>query len=251
MKMKFAFGFLLLGALIISACKDDKIPEPEIPTVPTVRLVVQPQFGTETLYLDSNYTTAEGYEVQFTDLKFYMGNPRWNGKSLLDAGLFDYRERGNVLLEAPGKPADFPNLEAYLGIDAGTNHLDPSAFENSSMLNIANANDMHWGWGSGYIFMKVEARVDTIPDGNPLFDHLVVFHVGMDENLQSLNLTNLNWSEVGDAQQAALKLDMQQFLQNGASVIDLKTEYTSHSAAGQEVISTKVITNFAAAISPL
>lgn len=251
MKRNLAFGFLLAGTCILSACKEDKIPDPEVPPAPQVRIVVQPQYGTEMLYLDSSYTTAEGYEVQFTDLKFYLGSPRWNGNTLLDAGLFDYRERGNVLLQTAGKPSDFPSLEAYLGVDATTNHLDPAAFENSSMLNIANSNDMHWGWSSGYIFMKVEAKVDTIQDGNPNFDHLVVFHIGMDENLQTLNLNNLNWLDVGGVQQAALKLDMEKFLQNGASTIDLKTEYTSHTVPGQEVISTKVITNFAASISPL
>lgn len=251
MKKYLAFGFLLAGTCIVSSCKEDKVPDPEPPASPELRIVVQPQYGTETLYLDSNYTTAEGYEVQFTDLKFYLGSPRWNGTTLLDAGLFDYRERGNLLLQTTGKAADFPSLECYLGIEAGTNHLDPAAFENASMLNSANANDMHWGWGSGYIFMKVEAKVDTIQDGNPLFDHLVVFHVGLDENLQTVNLNNLNWSDVGGVQQAALKLDMQKFLQNGASTIDLKTEYTSHSAAGQELISSKVISNFASSLSPL
>lgn len=251
MRKYFVFGFLLAGTWLIPSCKSDQVPEPEPAAESELRLVVQPQFGNESLYLDSTYTTAEGYDVQFTELKFFLGSPRWNGNAMIDAGLFNYRETGNLLLETTGKSSDFPNLEAFLGIEAGTNHLDPAAFDNESMLNIANANDMHWGWGSGYIFMKVEAKVDTIQDGTPLFDHLVVFHIGLDENLQSLALNNLNWLDVGGIQQAGLKLDMQKFLQNGASVIDLKTEYSSHTAAGQEVISAKVITNFAAAISPL
>jgi hypothetical protein len=251
MKKFFAFGLLLAATAVMSSCKEDKVPDPEPPTDPELRIVVQPQFGTEMLYLDSTYMTAEGYNVQFTDLKFYLGSPRWNGITLIDAGLFDYRERGNLLLKTNGKTSDFPSLQAYLGIEEATNHLDPSAFDNGSMLNIANANDMHWGWGMGYIFMKVEARVDTIQDGNALFDHPVVFHIGMDENVQTLNLSDLNWSEIGGFQQASLKLDMQKFLQNGASTIDLKTEYSSHSAAGQEVLSAKVITNFVASISPL
>ena len=42
---------------------------------------------------------------------------------------------------------------------------------------------------------------------------------------------------------------MQVFLQNGGQTIDLETEYTSHTAPGQEVLSAKVIQNFKAAIS--
>ncbi len=109
---------------------------------------------------------------------------------------------------------------------------------------------MHWGWSSGYIFMKVEAKVDTIPNGIPLFDHSVVFHIGQDVNLQTLSFDGINWQATGtNAYRYPLKLDMAKFLQNGAQTIDLKTEHTSHTAPGQEVLSLKVIENFKAAIS--
>ena len=97
---------------------------------------------------------------------------------------------------------------------------------------------------------KVEAKVDTIPDGIALFDHNVVFHIGKDVNVQLLSFSNINWQQTGDLNyHFPLKLDMQTFLQNGTQTIDLQTEYTSHTASGQEVISLKVIENFKAAIS--
>ncbi len=244
----FVWSLLLMIAAV--SCKDDHVDPVETP-VEEVKISVQPMFGNEVLYLDSTYTTPEGYDVQFTELKFYMGTPSNNGKQMIDAGLFDYRQSGTFLLKTEGKATDFSSLSAFLGIDSGLNHNDPSAFPNESMLNIAHANDMHWGWNPGYIFMKVEAKVDTIPDGNPLFDHLVVFHIGKDENLQSLSFPGITWSDQGDVSELSLKLDMLAFLQNGSSTIDLKNEYTSHTAPGQEILSLKVITNFASAISPL
>jgi hypothetical protein len=43
---------------------------------------------------------------------------------------------------------------------------------------------------------------------------------------------------------------MQKFLQNGAQTIDVKTEHSSHSLAGEEALSLKVIQNLRDALSP-
>jgi hypothetical protein len=81
-------------------------------------------------------------------------------------------------------------------------------------------------------------------------DHFVIFHVGTDAFIQTMSFSTLNWQTVSDHLSVLpLKLDMEKFLQNGAQTIDLKTEHTSHSAAGQESLSLKVIQNFKDAIS--
>lgn len=243
-------GLIALMAFVLFSCKDDEVVECE-DSPAMLRVSVQPMYGTETLYLDSTYITAEGYGVQFTDIKFYMENPRNGSAQLIDAGLFDYRERGTLLLEAEGAYQNYTSMNANLGVHSSVNHNDPAAFSNESMLNISNSNDMHWDWNPGYIFVKVEAKVDTIADANPLFDHNVVFHIGKDENFQTLTFSNITWSDLGSVHEFALKLDMDTFLQNGTEVIDLKDEYSSHTMAGQEVLSAKVITNFRDALTPL
>lgn len=236
--------------MIFTSCKDDKVEEPCEPVTAQLKVSVQPVFGGDILYLDSTYSTAEGYGVQFTDLKFIAEDVRGPNAQLNDASLFNYRETGTDLFTEEGVAEDFTSLQGNLGVQSSINHNDPSAFPNESVLNISNIGGMHWGWNPGYIFMKVEAKVDTIPDGNDLFDHLVVFHIGQDVNLQTFSFSNINWQQTGDlSYHFPLKLDMQTFLQNGPQTIDLKTEYTSHTAPGQEVLSLKVIENFNAAIS--
>ena len=65
------------------------------------------------------------------------------------------------------------------------------------------------------------------------------------------NLSGYNWSQVSQGlYQLPLKLDMQKFLQNGAQTIDVKTEHSSHSLAGEEALSLKVIQNLRDALSP-
>ena len=236
--------------IVFSSCKDKVEDEPCEPEVAQLKVSVQPMFGGQTLYLDSTYSTTEGYDVQFTDLKFFAENVRGTVLQLKDAALFDFRVTGTTLFTGDGSPEDFSSIQGNLGVQPSLNGSDPSAFPNDSPLNISNSGGMHWGWNPGYIFMKVEAKVDTIPDGTALFDHNVVLHIGKDVNLQTFSFANINWQQTGDLTYLfPLKLDMQKFLQNGTQTIDLKTEYSSHTASGQEVLSLKVIENFNAAIS--
>jgi hypothetical protein len=233
------------------ACKKEKVDETE-PLVETasLRVDVLPMFGNDVLYLDSTYVTPEGYDVQFSELKFYMQDIKNGSTILTDAALFDYRERGTLLLQLGGSYTDFADLQGNIGVDSTLNHDDPSAFSNSSWLNISNANDMHWGWNPGYIFIKIEAKVDTIQDANALFDHNVVFHIGLDANLKTFSFSNCQWNDMGGGtHNLPLKLDMLQFLNGNANPLDLKTEYSSHSAAGQEVLTSKVALNFKNALS--
>ncbi len=242
-------AILLMGIGLLS-CKTDTPPIPVEP-VNTLKLTVQPVYGGETLYLDSTYQTAEGYDVQFTDFRFYMHDVRNGSTSFKDVSLYDYRARGIDLINVQGDKADFTSLQANLGVGADVNHNDPvGAFDPDSWLYISNANDMHWDWNPGYIFVKVEAKVDTIPDGNALFNHNVVFHVGKDENLQTLSFDNIQWMSEGTGYVFPLKLDLQQFLSNNGSNIDLKTEFTSHTLAGQEALSTQIVVNFKDALTP-
>ncbi len=247
---KFFILSLVSLSVAFVGCKEDKVDEPQEPASSQLSMTVQPVYGGQTLYLDSTYLTPEGYGVQFTDLKFFAEDVRGASAQLKDAALFNYRESGTALFTAEGEPSSFSSLNGNLGVQSGINHDDPSAFPNDNVLNISNSGDMHWGWNPGYIFVKVEAKVDTIADGNDLFDHLVTFHIGLDENLQTFSFSNINWQQTGDlSYRFPLKLDMQAFLANATQPIDLKTEFTSHSAAGQEALSLKVIQNFNAALS--
>jgi hypothetical protein len=110
---------------------------------------------------------------------------------------------------------------------------------------------MHWGWSSGYIFMNLEGKVDTIPDGVVNTDLSFSFHIGTDPYLQYLQFNNVNWQDIGNnTKQFKLKLDLLAFLGSGSTAIHLNNEYLTHTAAGQEALTQKVITNFKNAISP-
>lgn len=251
--MKSTIIYLILGLFLFSfqSCKEkeDDFESEQQDTSNYVKIDVQPVFDTEDLLLDSIYTTQEGYKIKFTDIKFFLEDIKNVNNQMIDAGLFDYRSRGTTLLNTIGKADDFMNLTANLGVGPSNNHSDPTTFPNSSMLNISNADDMHWNWSPGYIFVKIEAKADTIPDATTLFNHNIVFHAGQDVNMQTISFNNLTWNKVGNQETLYLKLDMAKFL-NGTQIIDVKDEFSTHSMAGQEALTLKVMSNFKEALEP-
>lgn len=245
---KLIVGLVLFSAIL--ACKkDDPIEETPGAQAERVRITLQPTFGTADLQLDQTITTNQGYKVQFTELKCYLTSLRSGTNVLTTAAFFDYRTNGTLLCEVDGKHDSFGTLDAYLGVDSVYNHDDPTLFANDNPLNIMIANDMHWGWNPGYIFVKVEARIDTLNDGVDNFNHFASFHIGVDSLIQNVSLSGYSWLNSGNnVYTLPLKLNMQTFLQNGNKAIDLKTEFSSHSAPGQGSIGLKVMDNFRAAI---
>jgi hypothetical protein len=238
---------LIFFGLLLAACGDDK------PTAPKAQIQVsmQPVFGALPFYMDSIYTTQEGYKIKFTELKCYFTLFGSGSNALHQAALLDYRETGSLLFKKEGDYAMFNNLSAILGVDSSLNHLDPSAFPNESPLNISNAGPMHWGWNPGYIFMNVEGKVDTIIDGTTYPDLSFSFHIGTDTYLENLQFNAVNWTDIGNqTREFKLKLDLLAFLGQGVNSINLSTENLTHTAAGQEALTQKVIANFKNAISP-
>jgi hypothetical protein len=234
----FAFSLVL----ILVSCKKEEPKTEE--NVNELEIKIQPYFGEQLLVLDSSYNTSENYKIQFTDIKFYITNIQNGSKVLSTLGFFDLANTGTNFIKVQGNATDFGNLTALLGVDSARNHADPSSFENSNPLNIMNAGEMHWGWNPGYIFMKIDAKLDTINDGISNFNHFISYHVGKDENIGNLNFSTISWKKISDyLHQATLKVDMNAFL-TSPQAINLQTETITHSASGQEALSTKAMQNF-------
>lgn len=242
--------FVFLITIFTFSCeKDEPKPEEHVHQANKLEIQVYPSFGSESLHFDSTYVTAENYLIQFTDVKFYVGNIKNGSTVFASAGLFDYLTTGTKLLTVENDFSKFNSLEMNLGIDSVTNHSDPSAFASDSPLNILNAGDMFWGWNPGYIFIKVDAKVDTIPDGTANLDHFITYHVGSDENLIPLSFANITWYASNEyLQTAKMRLDLLEFL-SGPNSLHLKTDFKTHNEPGNEILSAKVIQNFAAALS--
>lgn len=242
------FFSTILVASVLSlgiSCKKDKPEEPVVTPSNELEINFQAAYNGSPLYLDSVYITDEGYKVKLTDIKFYMENVR-NGASVFkDVALIDYSINSSKSIRIEGEKANFSNLEFNIGVQNSLNHNDPSVFPVSSHLNIMTANDMHWGWSPGYIFVKLEGKADTLVDAADVFDLNFVFHIGKDENLRSAQFNGITWTPVSsNLHRSSLKLDMLEFLRGNSNPIDLKDENSSHSGAADAALTSKLADNF-------
>ena len=102
---------------------------------------------------------------------------------------------------------------------------------------------MHWSWNTGYIFVNIEGKVDTLSSG--IFNHNFSFHIGTDAFLQNFSFDNISWVETGVNEHTLfLELDLSSFLNAENNAIDLKEEYLTHSNSSQQPLSEKVVANF-------
>lgn len=214
-----------------------------------LQIKMNTSYGTQNFYLDSSYQTDEGYTVKFTDLKFYLSDLTNGQDTLNSASLYDYRNSPNDLFSTSGDYTKFQSIFGKVGLDSSINHADPSLFPNESPLNISNAGLMHWGWNTGYIFISIEGKVDTLSSGEN-FNHNFSFHIGTDEFMEDFNFNDLNWTPTADGHKLEWSLDMAEFLKNTESSIDLKTEFLTHTGSGQIVLAEKVKNNFMIALTP-
>jgi hypothetical protein len=243
--------FLLFSSLLLLAsCKREKITPPPI-IEESIEMKVFPVFNGNTLFLDSVYTGPNGERLKVTDVSFYLTNIQSNGLPLADVGFFDYRNAGNSFLTAKKKYTDFLSLEGIIGVDTSLNHDDPSAFPNESPLNISNAGPMHWGWNTGYIFISIEGKADTLVDGTDNLDVSFSYHIGTDAMLQPFAFPQINWLQTGEKKHAChLTLDLFTFFFNPLQPVDIASEPFTHSGAGSQALTLKIAQNFKEALFP-
>ena len=214
-----------------------------------LEIAIIPKYGDEILYLDSSYTTAEGYLVKFTDFKFYITRLGNGSDILCEAALFDFSTSQNNSISTTGDAFNYTTISGIIGVDSINNHSDPSAFDNDSPLNISNAGLMHWGWNPGYIFVNVIGKVDTLATGNT-FDHNFVFHIGTDQFKRNFEFNNLIWSPLEEGHKLQFEVDLKTFLNDNGSNIDLKNEFFTHSGSGDLELTEKLANNFMNALKP-
>lgn len=246
--MKVIWIALLFITLL--ACKPKPVDPPPAPAE-TVRILVNPMFGLNPLMLDSIYQGPNGIQIKVSDIKFYTTLLSNQNNTFAEVGYFDFREKGNVMIEQSTDYAKFSTLSFILGVDTSLNHNDPSAFPNNSPLNIMNAGSMHWGWNTGYIFISVEGKADTLVDGVDNFDLSFSYHIGTDLYQQAMSFSNLNWVKTAAHQHTlTFNLDMESFFFNPSQPINIPSEPFTHSGAGLGALTQKVAFNFKNALQP-
>lgn len=236
--MNFFRCLFMIASLLLVSCKKEQVILDEV-----VELHVLPKWNNDLIHLDSSYEISTNLKIRFTEIKFYWSDLKLNENKNISVAFFDQRKNSSLLWKGQ---KDFELLSSFtgkFGIDSLTNHSDPSAFELTNPLNILTANDMHWSWNPGYIFLKIQAQVDTVGQGN--FNHFIDYHIGKDVNYLALGNVPIKWTKVGGLNRGEICLAANLWFNS----IDVLTENKCHSAVDEMPLSSKIAVNFIQSIT--
>ncbi|MEP3837127.1 MAG: MbnP family protein [Algibacter sp.] len=175
--MKNFKKYLLLSfsALAIISCSNDNAL-----VANNVTLEFNNTFGNETIVLGNatsteatRNTSAEGQVHHFEELKYVISNIRLikedgteipynvndldNGATVVNQAKTETLKY--VLNDIP--TADYSQIKFGLGVKTSLNTLDEVSFPNFYAAAGENDTQMHWEWGTGYRFTKIEGFYDT------------------------------------------------------------------------------------------
>lgn len=244
--MKYPILLALLFSALLFSCKKEKVKATDPEAI--FELHLQPYYGNQLFQLDSACILPNGQLVKISNIRFYASNCLFSNGINIKTTLYNLRENGTKLFSTNQDISTSASVNFYFGIDSLTNHSDPSVYGLDDPLNILNANDMHWSWNPGYIFLVVQGIADTTGSG-AMFNQPVLFHIGKDYNYRLISAENLQWNTeiTGSGNKltkAVLCLEVNKLFEN----IDLKTQNMCHSDVDEQVLSLQIGAAFVSGI---
>jgi hypothetical protein len=239
----------LLTAVLVYSCGN----RPQRKSLPankgsSIRLYIRDVIAGADLNYDSIYhdTTSRAYKI--IDFRYYISNIRAIRHDEVEqpvacaAILVDPGRRMYDLGSLP--EGAYKGLRFIIGLDSAVNHGDPTVFEPGHPLAIKTPS-MHWDWNSGYLFMKIEGKVDTTGKGlgPPVTEFF--YHIGMDRMKRTIEIPMTFRVDKSSGNSLRLKFNLTALL----GCIDLRSEISTHTFDNQSLAG-RIADSWQTAFSP-
>lgn len=213
--MRYTY-FLLLAVILFVGCKEDKITES------VVSMKINFVYGSEPLAYHQEYLYETDKKIKLELVKFYISKPAFRNESgnwIPTPTEYFLVELDKPIMDLGTIPAaKYSAFRFGVGVDNSRNvETDPEAimptdYPNDHPLNFAA--DMWWGWSSGYIFSKIEGRIDVNNNGSyvDMEDKTISYHPGVADLYRSVEL-NKTYDIKDEIQQLEITLDMVKLFQ--------------------------------------
>ena len=233
MMFKHKYLILTLFSLILfSACDKDECSHAQFSLSFSTNINQDKLVLNDVLYDDH---TGRKFRVEL--LKFYFSNcflEKHDGTlvPIIDIALVDYASTSPLSIDIDVETGNYINLHFAVGLDSLINASDPTDFESSHPLSIAN--NTYWSWASKYKFFMLEGRVDSQSDGitNATFSYHSGFNIFYREIIIPLNDFNIT----SDGKVVLLELNLESVLYGEAGILDFVYEPNAHSLNDYEIL---------------
>ncbi|WP_264791480.1 MbnP family protein [Aureispira anguillae] len=144
---------------------------------------------------------------------------------------------GEVYMES------YEHIQFKVGIEATTNHQIASYLNDPTHpLRLQSPDTMHFNTNDGYIFLRMEGRVDRNGDGIPNQNEAFDFRIGSDQLLKTIDLA-LQKKIRKEVESITIAVDVAELLKQ----VDLQTDQQTHTANNLS-LATKIANNIPSAI---
>jgi hypothetical protein len=151
-----------------------------------------PVFGSKPLVLGDKYVNAGGDTAAFTLAQFYASEFTFvdtlgashasPGLDLINFADSTAEAKGYYAFRTKAVPGTYAGIKFSVGVPYALNHKDAA----EQALPLGPNSEMFWSWNSGYIFNRVEGKLDSA--GKPVS---FFYHVGTDNRKQIVSLYTL------------------------------------------------------------
>ena len=252
-------GILTLIMSFVACKKDDPIVPPVLPDPKgTIEIRFLPTMNGNPLAYNQIFQGPNGKRMLLETFRAYLSNIRFetadgNQNTLSDIELVDLGTGSNSI-SLTSIPNTYTALHFGIGVPNNLNgtsnpNFSPAAYPIEHPLSVYNG--MYWSWATGYIFLKVEGRIDTTTaqDQTPLYTFF--YHTGIDTLYQEHTVNNLNL-QVKDGQTSVLEfaIEVNDLFITPGDTINMVDDYFTHTTDNIE-LARKIIQNFGTALHKL
>jgi hypothetical protein len=159
------YSFLLFLAIFLLSCEPDAKHN-------TLSIKFNINSGTSPLQYNTNYT-VNGVTIQYTDVRFYISQPVFSSGAetveFKDAYfLGDASSSDNTFVVGDVGKRTIDGIAFGFGVDSSRNTQAGSravpAYSYPLDHALSSGNNMYWAWNPGYIWMKLEGKMDANAD---------------------------------------------------------------------------------------
>lgn len=241
--------FLLFG---VWGCETDEKPEPET----NLNFIFKLNHNGLPYQFNQVFITNEGYRVLVNTLKFYLSQVYLHTENdsvlIKDIGLIDFGNPDKQYFKTKPASNSYQSISMHIGVPPDLNgtanpNFDPSIYSNEHPLNLLN--NMYWTWNTGYIFFKIEGKIDTTGIENSPLNNNWFYHSGID-SLYTYKKWNAPFSYSDKENKSIVfTFDLKSFLQGeSGQFIDIKANPFSHTT-DNFVLAKRAINNFVESLS--
>jgi hypothetical protein len=194
----------------------------------------------EPLVMFQDYECPDGRTINFSRFSLYLSDIHLDDQLISDVEFHTITDSHIDLAGAKAgyqwtikgiEPGDYNNLNFGVGVNNIQNAKDPGEFESGHALSKPAE---HWFSWSSYIFLKLEANMDSNNDGNN--DFPIALHLGSDDAYRIINLNKeikINEDEITETN---ITFDMYEFLGGANNTYDVDKNPQIHSLEQKDAV---------------